>query len=417
MKSKAIISLILSFVMMFSAISIVSATNIDDITSGNINVAIFDNAEQIKNKATNADIVSDYSITFSLGENGLDIQGEIEDTEFLVSGVLLTKNSRNTNLAYSATETDGKYNILYMCVDKETDKFVFLNNFVDNFEDYSNVIKLYMQEKSTGNYIMIEIYIEYDFVGNYLANNAVVFDEELSSEMFSWFTSHIESENGTEEVATRASNTRRFKRKYLVGTETLYYNLVLNFVANVNSIPRNGTSVSDIYVEVVTSNISDKDGVEDWGAQSALTIKNVNVSFATMPNTFVTAQQRISRGDLALDYHKIELRIATATEALNMVVTSNSTNYYTSQTFNHNGASAGVRLTSTGYTNMTNRTNYVEMYSVGDRYGFSVTVKDVIGTAKSGTATANFTFLVACTAPGTSNSTEYQVLNVTQAIN
>jgi len=346
----------------------------------------------------------------------LDIQGHINGDEFYVYSVLITRNGRNTNLAYSATETDGKYNILYTCVDKESDKFVFLNNFVDNAEDYSNVIKLYMQEKTTGNYVMIEIYIEYDFVGNYLANNAVVFDEKLSSEMFSWFTSHIESENGTEEVATRASNTRRFKRKYLVGTETLYYNLVLNFVANVNSIPRNGTSVSDIYVEVVTSNISDKDGVEDWGAQSALTIKNVNVSFATMPNTFVTAQQRISRGDLALDNHTIEVRTATATEALNMV-TNGITSYYNSKTFSHTGAADGIRLTSTGYTNLTNRTNYVEMYSVGDRYGFSVTVMDVIGTAKSGTATANFTFLVACTAPGTSNSTEYQVLNVTQAIN
>ena len=400
---------------MFSAISIVSATNIDDITSGNINVAIFDNAEQIKNKATNDDITEDFEIDFSLSEEGLQIYGNIGDTDFSVVGSLATRNSRNTNLSYYAADANGEYSVLYMCADKETDKFVFLNEFVDDFEDYGNVIKLYMQEKTTGNYIMIEIYIEYDFVGNYIANNAVVYDEKLSSETFSWFTNHIEAENGTEEVNTRATSSRRFKRVYTVGTNTLYYNLVLNFVANVRNIPRNGTSVSDIYIEVVTSNISYKDGEEVEPSQTKLTLKNVNVSFATMTNTFVKSQDLIYYDNDEISNHTIELRTATATEALSMI-TNESAYFYKSKNFFPSGTK-GVRLTSTGYKNFTNRTNDIDMYEEGERYGFSVTVQDMVGVATSGTAMANFTFLVACSADPATDSMEYQPMTVTQAIN
>ena len=65
---------------------------------------------------------------------------------------------------------------------------------------------------------------------------------------------------------------------------------------------------------------------------------------------------------------------------------------------------------------MQNRTNYVDMYEEGERYGFSVTVKDMVGVATSGQTSAGFTFLVSCDADFENDSTEHVSLYATQTV-
>ncbi|MBQ9746350.1 MAG: hypothetical protein IJW21_05965 [Clostridia bacterium] len=364
MKLKKFICLIISLAMIFSSIILVSASNVNNVTLGTVKVARFENAEQIHNKAASTDIVTDYDIDFSLGTSGIEISGVVENVAFAVCGTLATKNARNTTLAYTAIETNNNYDVLYISVDKEIEKNVFMNNFVNNISDYSNVIVLYMQDRNNDDYIMVEIYIEYDFVGNYIANNVVSHDEGLFSEMFSWFTNHIEAESETEQVSTYSVSQRTFKREYTLSSRTYYYHLKVAFNANISNLSCNGSSTSSAYVEVIESNILDEDGMVHVAFQKELVITNINILFLTIPNTIVTEQRLFGEGVGDLDDTlTFEIRQDAFAASQSTIVTGTRT-YTGNYSFNgiaNTTNTLGIRLTSSGYNDLTNRKNYLKM--------------------------------------------------------
>ena len=136
-KYLGLVCLLISLIMISSSLFVtsISAYDIDTVNNGYITVARFDNPEKLHSKAASSDIISDFEIEFSLDGSNLQIAGNIEDTAFNAIGSLITKDTLNNNLFYTAVETLNVYNTLHMSISKDIEEISFMSNLVANVDE------------------------------------------------------------------------------------------------------------------------------------------------------------------------------------------------------------------------------------------------------------------------------------------
>ena len=391
MKFKSLICSFLSIIICFSMTISVFASELSLHSSSSINVARFDESTDLQGLACESDVVTDFDISFSLTAFELTLNGNIENANFDISGSIATTNHNGNILFYSANDTTDNYKILYLSIERDVDNHIFFKNIIIDRTNYQNVIKLYMQPKNSDDFIIIEIFIERDFVNNIISSRIIPYNENRASAIHSWFIEYLTPTNGTEIMETRGSKEITYSQTYDWSGSPVKYYLGVRFVYDVPDLTINGTSTATCYMEVTRSNSIDQITGLIWDTtQSYFILRSPNVTFASMPNTVITSVTPIRVGNVNTESRvPYSIREATFTAPRNITMTLSGF-YMQTSTIDLSyriTETSGVRTIETGYLS----TAY-NMCSIGDKYGFYVTIKDMVGAAKTDKCLVGFDF-------------------------
>ena len=352
---------------------------------------------------TKENIISNHNIKYSLSASNFIIEGTVENIPFRISGNLETKLYTGEALFYTGNDSKNNFDILFLGVEQNTETYIFFENIVTNSNRYSNVIKLYMQSKSTNEFIAIEIFIETDFVGNLITSKIIPYNAQKENSLRSWFSNYINI-GDVEIVGTRKTNQVHYKRSGVLQGYAVIYHLIVDFVADITNIGLNAEKTGECKVYINDSYTTDSQGGYWSNTQVALMLKNVNVTFSAMPNLVITAQYPIRTG---LDYTTFPVSYQTRTADCTASTSVIMDGYHGSMTnapeyFEVIGT-RGIKTTETG-TLIT--TQY--LMEKGDSYGFNIQYKDLVGVQSSGKCYAGFDFYLYMVGNSSQSLTDYK---------
>ena len=238
----------------------------------------------------------DYSVNFSLSTTRLELSGDINNKPFSVFGTVVTTNENKNVLLYEIHNNSSDFKSVYMSVERELDETaLFFKGFHQENPLFHNVIKLYLQPIGQNELIYIEIFLEYDFVADYLENNNISYDSDLANTLQSWFVSIYDpiAENNASNLAPASANATRtvdLSKTYNLNGSGVTYKFVANIFYNVPNISKNGNGTASFCFEIATSKTTSDLAANNSSTQNVLRLEDLNITVKTFPNFYTDSK-------------------------------------------------------------------------------------------------------------------------------
>lgn len=395
MKTKKILTLILSVILLMSmSISVLALDN----NAGDIHVACFNDASKLSGLVADEDIIHDYSLSYNITKDSLHISGTIKGKDLLIDAKLETISYNSDALAFFGEDSCQNYEVLTTHIIQRDSLSSFFENYLN--DSCTDIIKIYLKDKDSNEFIIIEIALDNNFVARYAFIDTLVFDSEKINKSLFWFTEYlyfydeVEENDGIEPFA--AKRYIEFKRYMDFEKETYKFVLTIDFyyTPEVN-LSKNGSGSVEYYFTVLESSVYySKDSGETYEKisdnQSEVKLKDLNITVAACPNIRFTSQTpiRSGLGDVAVGF-KTYTDDVTAAKYLNPTTLYGYMDDYTVNLTTRNTAKTVVKTTESG----TLPSGYA-LYKEGDTYGISLTFEDAVGTETSGTFLIMFDYYI-----------------------
>lgn len=392
MKIKKISALVLSFILLMS-ISI-SALDLNN-NSGDIYVAHFDDASKLAGAVAYEDIIYDYSLSYNITKDSIYISGDICGNTFSIEANLETISYNGDALVYFGEDAYQNYEVLTTHIIKRNSLSSFFENY--SSDSYTDIIKVYLKDNISKEFIIIEIFMDNNFVERYSLASNLVFDSDKINESIFWFTKYLDSYEGNDDIETLSSTrTKTFKRFYDVSGTNFKFVLKIDvcYTSTLN-LSKKGSGSVDYYFTVVESSVYiSHDGGDTYEKfttnQDEVQLQDLNITVAACPNIRFTSQTPIRSG---LENVSVSFRTyiadVTAAKYLNPTTNYSYMKDFTVDLTKNTTANTGVKTTESG--------TLPESYSLhneGDTYGISLTLEDAVGEETSGTILAIFDYYI-----------------------
>ncbi|MBQ8861442.1 MAG: M56 family metallopeptidase, partial [Clostridia bacterium] len=175
----------------------------------NVKVAYLDEWDKVWSSLGENDTVkSDYDVEYqySVNSDEITVTGIVNGKSFDVTGKLVSRNHNGAKLFYDfSPDKKGNYNVKHLSVQLAQHTEIeapadhnpehgswnhslkaFFSDFAKNNPKYKNMLALYLNPIGTDDILVIEIFLEEDFLTAYSAQNEVPYTEEGSKHL-NWF--------------------------------------------------------------------------------------------------------------------------------------------------------------------------------------------------------------------------------------
>ena len=243
-------------------------------------------------------ILSDkeYEMSFSINENKIFADGQIENTPFSVSGSFATVNENKNILLYSGNDNQQQMEVVYLSIERKLDETpLFFEGFFRKHQEYNNVLKIYLQPCDSNSLIQIEVFLEEDHVTRYLNDHDIKRDASLSDTLQSWFAklySPVDNDKN-EEMEIKGNDTpqvKNFSKTYNINGATVTFRFVVSLYYDVGDIISGGNGWALLYYNIDESRTTSSLPANNSSTQSYIRIEEANVRFKSMKNLILQKQ-------------------------------------------------------------------------------------------------------------------------------
>ena len=217
-KSKLVTALVLATVVLVAALT--SAIYIDT-PPDNIKVAYFTEPQQLKDVSDKKDIIENhcsdnyYNIkyNYSVDSDKIEISGVVNGVDFKVIGEYAGISYNGARVFYWGEDTTGNYDVKFIRFEySQTTPFTELplpdkehpsnHSFMGWFGDYAkentkykNVLEVNLNPKGTDDLVVLEIFVEDNFVMDYVTKNNIKYEFDIEIQRYEgwnvpWVNSH-----------------------------------------------------------------------------------------------------------------------------------------------------------------------------------------------------------------------------------
>ena len=218
-KSRIITALVLVTVVLVAALT--SAIYIDT-PPENIKVAYFTEPQQLKDVSDKKDVIENYcgdnyyniKYEYSVDSDKIEISGVVNGVDFNVVGEYAGISYNGARVFYWGEDTTGNYDVKFIRFEySQTTPFTELplpdeehpsnHNFMGWFGDYAkenikykNVLEVNLNPKGTDDLVVLEIFIEDNFIMDYVIKNNIKYEFDIEIQRYEgwnvpWVNSHI----------------------------------------------------------------------------------------------------------------------------------------------------------------------------------------------------------------------------------
>lgn len=293
-KIRCCLSLVLVSTILVSLSSPAFASASDNsLDIGSVNVACIEyiskDGSNIGTDETNPQYVlpeSRYDISFLLDTSKLFVSGSIDGTPFSATGTLITTNENKNVLLYESSDSYENYDVAFMSVERELDESaIFFQDFYLNHPQSINVIKLYMQPNGMESLILIEIFIEKDFVSSLQNKQLIEYNSKQANQMQSWFTQYY----APIETPTSAPNSvisplkKDYSETYPLFDSEVTFVFVLELYYRTPNIVSGGEGSGSYYISVKESRTDSPSPSLESSTQSQIHVQDINITVQSSP--------------------------------------------------------------------------------------------------------------------------------------
>ena len=409
---KRIFSTCLILVLILSSIAPAAALSEMAINSGQVKVAYINNiandGTNIKTDEINPQAIlenQDFEIAFSATGRTLEFEGNVFDIEFSVSGELSTTNENGNLLLYEGTDAIENCDIAYMSIERELEETaLFFRDFYENNNSYTNVIKLYMQPQNTNALIMIEVFVEYDFVSNLKSVLQINYNSVKANELQCWFVKYYNPiQKASNNLAKASSDTSRaLGYDTLDMSETYDYNgdeIVIRFVARLyyttSNMVRGGHGEANPYFSIIESKIESDYAANQSSTQDYLRLTDLNIKFKTFPYVVCISQEPYrSKIDKSTGFNFLNFDVSFG---FSLAAISASATFDFNQEAEMRSSLVALPYTGTNGVKSTECGELPSNYHLNRKdgyYGMKVDYQDALNQSRTGTAVIQFDYYV-----------------------
>lgn len=379
----------------------------DSLSDGFVNVAyiksIDNTGSNIGTDVSNPTAIQEkgnYTVSFKLESSRISFFGIYSDIPFSVSGNLITTNENGNLLLYDASDSTNNYTVAYVSVDRKLDETaLFFVNIRDDNPTFVNVVKLYMQPKNTNSLILIEIFLNHDYVSNFLASNEVSYNSEAANRIQSWFVKYygpiINDSNKPQPKSNIYFEEIDLSKTYNLYGSLVTFRFVIRLYYPVPDLGKGGSGIATCYFSVAESRTTSDTPAYNSSTQGYLRLEEMNVKFYNMPYVIFTSQEPLRSG-IQNNFGSINLSFSLSF-GISFGIISASGNLDFNQSKTMSTATVPLTYTNTSGTKGTESgilPSNLYMNSTGAYYGIRVVFMDAGNYTRSGTMGVTFDYLV-----------------------
>ena len=245
-------------------------------------------------------VQSKYDINFSIVNDNLSINGQINNIPFFVSGEPITCNENQNIVLYDGNDNYKNYKIAFMSLERNLNETpMFFSDFYKKNSNYNNIIKLYLQPVGKSSLALIEIFLNEDLVPRILKSKNIKYDSKKSNELLYWFVKYYKpmktsQYKGSYNLRYPDHEVFDFSKTYSVTGIPITFNFVVETVYTVPDITKNGDGVLHLYFSIVDSSTTSTLSSQNSSTQHYLNLKDLNVRYHSMKDVYCL-QEKVHR--------------------------------------------------------------------------------------------------------------------------
>ena len=249
--------------------------------------------ETLDNNQFTNDAYADVNVTFN--SNSVQLAGAAGGQPFSINAQYAAVNENGNVYIYQGEDSQNNFDVLYIAAEKEISKSLLYFNAYSRQNNFGTVLKLYLREKDTSNFVIIEIFgVAFpNIIAPFSASNGTS-DEACLAQ--SWYGKVFEPA-GTlrSEISTRAESTALLaleQYSYNSFGITIRHNLQYEYGWNISDVARNQIGNARMTLKITAKSISAPGYPnEESSTSSTLSLKNITLALATNSNVGLNVQR------------------------------------------------------------------------------------------------------------------------------